>query len=157
MKQSTVEEFINSLHDRRELPVVRSDSSLEEVVRAMVKGHRRRIVYVVEADGSLRGTITLNHLREVIFRFYLNTRVSDAIVVTEHITELFSSETALEILDADMLVCNLDQTLHDVLVTMNEKEAVAVPVLDREGRLIADIDILDLLERWLNLGNEGFE
>jgi len=43
-----------------------------------------------------------------------------------------------------------------VLVRMNESGLTDLPAIDHEGRLIADIDILDLLERWLNLGNEAF-
>lgn len=156
MKRTTVKTFIDSLHDRNELPVAAVDTPLEEVVRTMVKGHRRRVVYVVDSAGKLLGQITLTHLKEVIFHYYLNTAAFDAIVVTSHITELFASETAREIMDADLDVCRLDETMHDVLVRMNEGGLSDLPVIDEAGRLIADIDILDLLERWLAMGNEAF-
>jgi len=156
MKQTTVKDFIDSLQDKRELPLAAADSPLQEVVRTMVKGHRRRIVYVVGTHGRLLGQITLNHLKEVIFHYYLNAMVSDAIVVSSYITELFAAETAQEIMNADLVVCRLDETMHDVLVRMNESGLTDLPVIDQGGRLIADIDILDLLERWLSLGNEAF-
>lgn len=156
MKQTTVQDFLKSLQGMRELPVASADSPLEEVVRTMVKGHRRRMVYVVDSAGRLQGQITLNHLKEVIFHYYLNTAALDAIVVTSHINELFASEVARDVMDADLVVCRLDEPLHDVLVRMNESGLSDLPVIDHEWRLIADIDILDLLERWLNLGNEGF-
>jgi len=31
-----------------------------------------------------------------------------------------------------------------------------MPVLDRQGRVVADLDILDLLELWLAKGQEAF-
>lgn len=156
MQQTTVQDFINSLQESRELPVTAADSSLEDVVRTMVEGHRRRMVYVVDSTGILKGQITLGHLREVIFHYYMNTVVRDVIAVTSHITALFISEIAQDFMDADLVVCRLDEPLHDVLIRLNETGLSDLPVVDDEGRLIADIDILDLLERWLNLGNEAF-
>lgn len=156
MEKLTVRQFLDSLPCRLEVPVIGPESSLREVVGVMVKGHRRRIVYVVDADGKLKGAITLGELKDVIFHYYLNARVRDAIVVTEHITELFASEKADDVMEVDLVVCHEHETLHDVIVKMSERNIKAVPVLDREDRVIADLDILDLLELWLKKGNEAF-
>ena len=156
MKKTTVQDFLDSLNEITALPVTRVGSPLKKVVRTMVEGHRRRVVYVVDAAGRLQGRITLNHLKEVIFHYYLNGKVRDAIVVTDRITELFTSERAEDVMDVDLAVCRPDDTLHDVIVRMNEHGLNRLPVVDQKGRPITDIDILDLLERWLNLGAEDF-
>jgi len=122
---------------------------LKDVVRAMVKGHRRRMVYVVDGEGKLIGAISLDVLKDVIFRFYLSDRVSDIIVVSEHITELFTSEKAEDVMDPDISSCQEQETLHEVLARMIERNIRDLPVLDQQGRVIADLDILDLLELWL--------
>jgi len=122
---------------------------LKDVVRAMVKGHRRRMVYVVDGEGKLIGAISLDVLKDVIFRFYLSDRVSDIMVVSEHITELFTSEKAEDVMDPDISSCQEQETLHEVLARMIERNIRDLPVLDQQGRVIADLDILDLLELWL--------
>ncbi|MBW2331874.1 MAG: CBS domain-containing protein, partial [Deltaproteobacteria bacterium] len=67
------------------MPVVNTESSLREVLHAMVKRHRGRIVYVIDFEGKVKGSISLDNLKDVIFRYYMKSRVSDALVITEHI------------------------------------------------------------------------
>jgi CBS domain-containing protein len=156
MEKLTVSDMLASLTHCVELPVIAPDSSLKEVVSAMVKGHRRRIVYVVDDDGMFMGAITLADLKNVIFHYYLNSSVRDALVVTEHIEALFTSEKARDVMNPDLVICYKDDTLHDIIVRMNEWEVLDIPVLDREGRVIADLDVLCLLELWLKKGDEAF-
>lgn len=152
MDRLTVREFLDSLPSIPELPVVETGSPLREVVRAMVKGHRRRIVYVVDSAGGLKGAIALDDLKDVIFRCYLDGRVSDALVVTEHIEKIFISDSAEDIMDANIIVCREKELLRDVIDRMIERDVKDIPVVDREGRVIADLDVLDLLELWLKEG-----
>lgn len=156
MEKLTVRDFLDSSSHTMELPAVRPESPLKEVVHAMVKGHRRRIVYVVDAKGTLKGAITLDDLKDVIFRYYMSAKIREALIVTEHITELFASEKAEDLMDADLAVCHEHEKLHDVIVRMNERNINDIPVLNPEGRVIADLDILDLLKLWLKEGNEAF-
>ena len=152
MERLTVRDFLDSLSSSPELPIVETGSSLKDVVRAMVKGHRRRIVYVVDAGGRLKGAIALDDLKEVIFRCYLDERVRDALVVTEHIEKIFISDSAEDIMDANFVVCREKELLRDVIDRMIERDVKDIPVVDREGRVIADLDVLDLLELWLKEG-----
>jgi CBS domain-containing protein len=139
-----------------ELPLVATTSSIKEVVHAMVQGSRRRLVYVVDSGGKLKGAISLDDLKDVIFRYYLDGKIRDALVVTEHIAELFSSETAEDVMDADLIVCRDHERLQDVITRMIERDVKDMAVIDQEGRVIADLDILDLLQLWLKTGEEIF-
>ena len=85
MERLTVRDFLDSLSHRVEPAVVATTSSLQQVVRAMLRAHRRRTVYVVDSGGKLKGAISLDDLKDVIFRHYLNGRIWDALVVTEHV------------------------------------------------------------------------
>jgi CBS domain-containing protein len=156
MYQTTIREFLDSLACGAELPLVPVGACLEEVVRVMVKGHRRRIVYVVEASGKFKGAITLNHLKDIIFRFFLDDRMSNAVVVSERITELFTSEKAEQVMTLDLPYCLIDETLGEAVGRMMETNVTDMPVLDQEGRVVADLDILDLLELWLRRGEKAF-
>ena len=156
MKKLTVKALLETLTHCVELPVVSETSSLTEVVRAMVKGHRRRIVYVVDNDNRFKGAITLEDLKDVIFHYYLNSSIRDALVVTEHIDALFAAEKAGDFMNPDLIVCRENDTLHDVIVRMNEWDILDIPVLNREGKVIADLDVLCLLELWLKKGDKAF-
>jgi CBS domain-containing protein len=156
MEKLTVSDLLASLTHSVDLPVVSETSSLKEVVRAMVKGHRRRIVYVVDGDNRFKGAITLEELKNVIFHYYLNSNIRDALVVTEHIDALFAAEKAGDVMNPDLIVCHENDTLHDIIVRMNEWDVLDIPVLDQAGRVIADLDVLCLLELWLKKGDEAF-
>jgi CBS domain-containing protein len=156
MKKFTVSDLLASLTQCVELPIIAPESTLKEVVGAMVKGHRRRIVYVVDNNRKFMGAITLTDLKNVIFHYYLNSTVRDAVVVTEHIEELFTSEKARDVMNPDLVVCYEDDSLHDIIMRMEEWNVMDIPVLDREDRVIADLDILCLLELWLTKGDRAF-
>lgn len=156
MYRTTIKEFLDSLACGAELPLVAAGASLEEVVRVMVKGHRRRVVYVVDADGKFKGAITLRHLKDIIFRFFLDDRVSNAVVVSERLTEIFTSERAEQVMALDLPYCLREETLGDAVSRMMETNVTDMPVLDQEGRVVADLDILDLLELWLKKGQKAF-
>ena len=154
MGELTVRDFLNALPHRVDLAMLVPGTPLKEVVRAMVAGHRRRVVYVVDADGALQGAISLDTLRDTIFRYYQEDQVADALVVTERLLEVFASEKAEDVMSSGLAVCRLHESLQAVISRMIEGNLRDLPVLDDDGRLIADLDILCLLELWL-LKNEG--
>ena len=156
MYRTTIREFLDSLRCGAELPLVPVGACLEEVVRVMVKGHRRRIVYVVDGDRRLKGAITLSHLKDIIFRFFLDERLGNALVVSERIVELFTSEKAEQVMTLDLPSCLMEETLADAVGRMMATNVTDMPVLDQEGRVVADLDILNLLELWLKRGNQAF-
>ena len=157
MKRSTVKDFLDSLPRRVELPVVNTESSLREVLHTMVKRHRGRVVYVTDSDGKVKGAISLDNLKDVIFHYYLKSRVSDALVITGHIVNLFASEKAEDVMDAGLSICHEHEWLRDVVTRMIERNVKDMPVLDQDGRIIAALDILDLLKLWLEKGEEAFQ
>jgi CBS domain-containing protein len=154
MLNLTVGEFLDSLSHQVDLPIV-ATRSLKEV-RARVKGRWRSIVYVVDSKGKLKGTISLSDLKDIIFCYYLDVRVKDSLVVSEHIEELFSSENAEDVIDNYPVSCHKHEKLHDVIARITEHNITHIPLIDREGRVISDMDILDLLELWLKKGEEIF-
>jgi len=156
MQRIIIRDFLDSMTCKIELPLVQGGACLEEVVRVMVKGHRRRIVYVVDSTGKLKGAITLTNLRDIIFRFFGEERLSDVLVVSDRIAEIFTSEKAEQLMTPDPPSCQADEPLAAAVSRMMETSVTDMPVLDAEGRVIADLDILDLLDLWLAKGHEAF-
>jgi CBS domain-containing protein len=156
MRSLTVSDFLAALPHRVDLATVVRDSPLQEVVKTMVTGHRRRVIYVVDADGRLEGAIPLDALKDRIFRYYLDAQVGNALVVTERLLEIFASETAEEIMETGLTTCRLHESLQDAISRLIEGNLKDLPVVDQDGRLIADLDILCFLELWLLQGEAFF-
>ncbi len=152
VKKMIVKEFLDSLSHSLEVPLVEINSSLKDVAKAMVKGLRNRIVYVVNSDRKLLGFISVDNLKDVIFRYHLNGRLSDIIVVTEHLEEIFISETAEDIMETGVTVCYENEKLGEVITRMVAHNVKDMPVIDLKRRVIANLDILDILELWLKKG-----
>ncbi len=157
MKKNTVQAFLNSLRHGLDAPTVALDSDLEAVVRAMVKGHKRRIVYVVDADGCLKGAVPLIRLQSVIFRPYLKRFLTDSSIISENISEIFGAERAEDFMDTDIPVCTPEEDLGPVISRMMDYDASDIPVVDGHKHIIADLDILDILEFWLGTEKRNTE
>ena len=141
---------------KRAMATVAPDANLKEVVKAMVKGRRRRVVYVVDSEMKLQGCITLKNLKDIVFSHFLSKKLEDALVLSEENMELFASDKAAQVMESDVPICHEDDKLHEVLEWMMEADLLDVAVLDKNDRLVADIDVLDLLEQWLLLGQKVF-
>ncbi len=149
MKKITVQAFLQGLRHGLDVPTITIGSNLEAVVRAMIKGHKRRIVYVVDEDGRLRGAITLIRLQKVIFRPHLKRILTDSSIISENISEIFGAERAEDFMDTDIPVCTLEEDLGSVISRMMDYDASDIPVVDGHECIVSDLDILDILEFWL--------
>lgn len=103
------------------------------------------------------GSLTLSDLKDIAFRYYLDGRVSDLMVITEHMEGLFTSERAVDLMDINFPVCHENERLGDVIARMIQKDVQDMPVLDKEGRVVANLDMLDLLDLWVKRGEELFD
>ncbi len=151
----TIGEYLNTIRHAPRPATVLPESSLKDVVRAMVRGYRRRIVYVLDHEGCLQGSISLHNLKDIVFRHFLARKLGDAVVLSEELVELFSSESADQVMETDVPVCYEDDRFHDILEWMMEANLLDVAVLSRDGKLLGDLDVLDLLEQWL-IRSEAF-
>jgi hypothetical protein len=59
-------------------------------------------------------------------------------------------------MDINFPVCNEKENLGDVIGRMIQKDVQDMPVLDKENRIVANLDILDLLELWIKKGEALF-
>ncbi len=152
----TVKQCLKEISSKHPVATVTPDTSLHDVARAMVKGLRRRVVYVVDEEARLKGYITLNNLKDIVFSHFLSSKLEDALVLSEENMELFSSEKAAQVMENDVPSCHEQDLLHNVLEWMMEADLLDVAVLDQDDRLVGNLDVLDLLQQWLLYGCEVF-
>ncbi len=62
----------------------------------------------------------------------------------------------LGLLDAAPIICHEYEQLQDAITRMIERNVMEMPVIEHKQRVIAELEIVDLLESWLKKGKRAF-
>lgn len=133
-------EVIATQKDRK-LPLVREESSIEEVIDAMVRHEHTRLLYVVDDEGQLLGTIALGPLVRHVFRQSHEPKIHP-----RHIMSIITTEMAKDIMEKHPIFAGEDEDVEHVLKRMIGKNVTEIAVLDEEKRVVADVTMVDLLK-----------
>jgi CBS domain-containing protein len=124
----------------RELPLVRQESSIEEMINAMVRYQHSRLLYVVDEDGRLLGVIALGPLVKHVFR-----RIHEPQIHPRSVMSMITTETAKDIMQKKPIFAGENEDVEVVLRRMIGKKVNEIAVLDNEQRVVADVTMIDLL------------
>jgi CBS domain-containing protein len=149
IKSSKVSELVLLLKERR-LPLINEKATITEVVGAMINLEYSRLVYVVDDEGRLTGTISLGMLARHVF-----SPSHEPQIHPRHLIDMITVETARDIMQKNTLFATEEEAVGSVLKRMIGANVKEIPVLDREKRVVADITIVDLL-RFLFNATGGF-
>jgi CBS domain-containing protein len=119
------------------------DDPLKDAVEAIVKDSETRKVYVVDHENKLVGTITLEVLlRHVGYRLGVrSTGMTSFLRMLAEITD----ENVKEVMAKPIKVSS-DELLVNVTKLMVENHLNDLPVVDDKGRLIDELNGLDILK-----------
>ena len=132
-------EILQSLRGR-EIPVIAEDASIEEAIERMTRFQHSRLLYVVDPDRRLAGTISLGNLvRHFFFRSH-EPQVHARLLIS-----MITTETARDIMQRHPIFATEEENVDQVLKRMIEKNMSEIAVLDQEKRLIGDVTMIDLL------------
>ena len=148
-----VEKIINSsrvselvlLLKERSLPLIHEKATIKEIVDAMIRFEHSRLVYVVDDEGRLTGTISLGLLVRHVFSHSHEPQIHPRLLI-----DMITAETARDIMQKNTLVAIEEEEVGSVLKRMIGANVKEIPVLDREKRVVADITIVDLLRFLFN-------
>lgn len=125
-------------------PIVSEDSSIKGIINTLLKDPQSRSIYVVDKNGKLTGIITTLIILKVtnILRgkkSILKDDVFNAIKIAK-------AKKAKDILHPPIYVYESSKIL-DVLETMSRENIQELPVIDRDKRVIGDLNCLEILKR----------
>lgn len=142
IKDVRVEDVL-ALSGRRKKPAtVAQDATLSEAAAALMKNRETRKVYVVDKDGKLVGTITLETLlRHTGYR--LGVRKTGMTSFIRMLAEA-SDEKVTDAMARPVKVLENEMILN-VTRLMVENHLNDLPVVDDKGRLVAELNGLDIL------------
>lgn len=127
--------------DNRELAIVKESAGIYEVITALVNSRHSRMMYVVDESERLVGTISLGALTRHAFPHDREPSIH-ARSAMRH----FSRESAGDIMRKRPVVGKLDETIGEVTRRMLKSNIKEIPVVSDDGKVIADVTIVDLLQ-----------
>jgi len=125
----------------RNVPKVKEQAGVSELIEAFVQSDHSRIVYVVDDQERLKGIISLGNLVRHFFFHYHDTHID-----SRHLISMAVSETAKDFMHENALVARVTDEVEDVLKRMIKNNVKEIAILDSEKRIIADLTIIDLLK-----------
>ncbi|MFP4086258.1 MAG: CBS domain-containing protein [Desulfobacteraceae bacterium] len=104
-----VAEVISEIKDR-ELPLIHESANLEEIIRALIRFEHSRLLYVVDDQNRLTGTISLGLLVRHLFSTSYEPRVHSA-----RILNIITAETAKDIMQTTPVAAHQQENVETVL------------------------------------------
>jgi CBS domain-containing protein len=131
---------IVEMHSTRQLPLINRVTPISRLAESIKWFRHSRQLYVVDDDKRLLGIINLQCLVRHFFTHHHGTNINP-----RHLLSIITTETAQDLMLQSPLSVGLDDGVEDVLQRMVTSKVEEVPVTDNEGRVIADLTMIDLL------------
>ncbi len=128
-------------HNKRLLPVVNLDDSLDKVIGDMEYFRHSRRLYVLDAQNSLVGCITQRDLVDHVFHCHHWDNIHP-----RGLLEVITTETARDLMTREKVHALMGEKVDEVVKRMLSKEVEEIPVIDESGKVIADQTMMDLMK-----------
>jgi len=124
--------------------VVPLGADLRRVAEKMVEDPKAREVYVLDEEGRLLGVITLQRLLHWVFSSEVSHGLGPAALL-----ELIGARTAGDLaLRKPISICE-DASVEELLRVMFRYDLDEIPVVSREGEIVDNLNLLEVLSAWL--------
>lgn len=137
-----IKEILETIEER-ELPLVREDETIAEVVKKMLKYPHTRLIYVTDDEGKCKGTISLGTLIRHLFPHGFEPAIHPRFLIP-----MITSERARDMMNRGLIYAKNEDTVESVVERMIKAGIKEIAILDDERRVIADLTMLDLLRHY---------
>lgn len=125
----------------RKLPIVQETSSIEEVIAAMIRCEHSRVLFVVNDQGQLTGTISLGTLVRQVF-----SRRREPHLHPRFLISMITAERAKDIMRTKPMFASEDEEVGAVINRMIESNVKEIPIVDMDKKVVSDLTMIDLLK-----------
>jgi CBS-domain-containing membrane protein len=127
-------------HKERQVPTIRNDTPIEELPQAIEWHRHSRQLYVVDEENHLLGNITLSRLVMYVFASSHGSSMN-----RRHVMGLITCTCAGDLMTEGTLSARMDDEVEELLERMVDGNLDEVPIADEDGRVVADLTMIDLL------------
>lgn len=127
-------------HEGRQVPLVRQDTTIDRLPVAIQFHRHSRQLYVVDGQNNLLGNITLGRLVMYLFAGSHGSNMNP-----RHVMGLITCTHAGDLMTEGTLSVKLNDRVEEALDRMVDANVDEVPVIDEDGKVVADLTMIDLL------------
>lgn len=135
-----IKEVMEQIGDRQ-LPCVKENSDIREVISVAVLFPHTRLVYVIDEHKKLLGAITIGSLMRHLYPYHYKDGIHSRDILRNIIVE-----KAAHLMSSGNVCATPDETVDVVLKRMAATGAKEMAVVDAKGCILADITAVDLLK-----------
>lgn len=132
--------------------IVEESTPLKEVIIKFAEREELRGIFVINKEQRLTGVITRSDLL-IWTRLKFGLKGSEDFFQWRHVFEVAQATMAKDICckDSDKTFVHPDTPLEEALMMMQNRELIDIPVVDKEGRILGDVHLSDILAKILKL------
>jgi len=132
--------------------IVDESTPLKEVIIKFAEREELRGIFVINNEQRLTGVITRSDLL-IWTRLKFGLKGSDDFFQWRHVFEVAQATVAKDICckDSDITFVHPDTPIEETLIMMQNHELIDIPVVDKEGRILGDVHLSDILAKILKL------
>ena len=139
---------------------VHQNDSIHSVIRKFVENPVIRAVYVIDDEHKLQGIITIREiLKRISVDFYsLSFIYSEPSFTGYNIMGTISQSKASDIMNTEIYYVEDNDTIEKAFNIMFQNDAGEIPVVEKDLKLIGDLNVIELLVLWdkkQNVSNSG--
>ncbi len=123
--------------------IVGEDEGIETIARKIVEDPKTQTVYVVNKKNKLVGIIPVNEVLQYLY--YEDIPVE---FITYSFPISYGNVRAKDMMLPPTFVRD-DESLSDAFRVMFEHKLMELPVVDKDMRVIGDLNAMELIEAWL--------
>jgi CBS domain-containing protein len=142
-----INDIISDLKNK-EPSLISKDASIEDVVKMIIGSGSDTMIYVVDDDDLLIGTISIDELVRNIF-----ASSHEVSIHPRRLMNIVTSETARHIMKKNPSYAQKDDYLADIVKKMIKAHARHIALLDDKKKVIGDIAFVELIKILLRLNN----
>ena len=132
---------LTAVAKERELPLIHESSSLVEIIGVMKRSRQCRLLFVVDDEGKLMGTISIGVLVRHLF-----SRGHEPQIHARKLLHSITAETAGHIMQKRPIFAMEDDDIETMLKKMIKSNVKEIAVVDKDKRVVGDLTFVDFLE-----------
>lgn len=126
--------------------ILREEASIYEAVEKLINTPHARSAYVVDEQGHLEGIVTLTDLVNHVFsEHYFESKRSK-----QNMSQIVHSENAATLACTQPVCVTAEEPLEQAVQKILQHNLQEIPVVDDEGVVVGDLNLLDLLSVWFD-------
>jgi CBS domain-containing protein len=125
----------------RGIPCISENSDISEVIKVAGQFPHARLVYVINDQKILLGVITIGSIMRHLYPYYYKEKIHPRDILRN-----IAVDNASDLMGSGNVNALPEETVDIVLKRMASTGAKEIAVVDSEGRILADITAVDLLQ-----------